>query len=170
MIITLIGFMGCGKTTIGRKVAESLGWRFIDLDGAIEREWGPIRRIFSLHGEPYFREKEYLVLKDLLQSEENQIIALGGGTPISQQNRELICQQSYPIWIKAPIDLMLYEISLNKKRPLIRNKTKEEVIELYQSRTPFYSECAKYVVEDVALDTIDQVAKEIASKIDLLCS
>lgn len=170
MIITLIGFMGSGKSTIGRKSAEILGWKFIDLDSAIEREYGPIKRIFSLHGESYFREKENLVLSRLLESEENAIIALGGGTVINQQNREILKQKSFPIWIKTPVALMLYEISLNKKRPIVRNKTQEEIIEIYNSRIPYYQECSRYTIEDVALNTIDQVATEIAAKIGLLCS
>lgn len=169
MIVALTGFMGCGKSTFGRKAADTLGWSFYDLDKEIVRQFGPIQRIFAIHGESYFRERETIVLRQLLESAGNTIIALGGGTIIQPENRLMLKEKATTIWIKAPVSLMLYEISLNRKRPLIKGRSNDQIIELYNSRVPMYQEVA-YAIMEVDDTDSDSNAIELSAKINLLCS
>src|SRR5437762_11443381 len=97
--IYLVGFMGSGKTTVGRRLAKKLGWKFIDLDEEIERrEHRQVAEIFREKGEPYFRNLERLCLKDLSSSNSKAVIALGGGAYADAGNRDVAEKTGLTVW------------------------------------------------------------------------
>src|SRR5215510_2862563 len=109
--------MGAGKTTVGRRVAKKLGWKFIDLDEEIERREGrPIAEIFRHDGEPHFRDIERLCLLDLSTSRK-AVIALGGGTFISPENREVAEKTGLTVWLKVSFDRVADRVKIDGSRP-----------------------------------------------------
>lgn len=119
-IIYIIGFMGCGKTTTGRKLAADLDWNFIDLDRKIEEHTGKtIPEIFSLYGEEYFRLTESQVLKSL-GVEKNVVISTGGGTPCFGDNMDFMLDAGLTVYLKmTPAGLKERLSHSTGKRPLI---------------------------------------------------
>src|SRR5512136_2261829 len=104
--IYLVGFMGSGKTSVGRRLAELLGWTFVDLDEEIEKRAGQsIPEIFRLRGEKHFRSLEREELERECRG-SNTVIALGGGTFCSTENRETITRTGISVWLDAPIELL----------------------------------------------------------------
>ncbi len=127
--IFLVGFMGCGKTTLGRKIADKIGWDFVDLDNYIEQKEGSsISSIFKEKGEHYFRKVESSYLKNLVKY-ESHVISCGGGTPCFDENMEIITSQGASLYIKlSPTDLF-ERLKLEKnKRPLIADMSDLEMI------------------------------------------
>ena len=124
--IYLVGFMGSGKSTVGRQLAERLGWRFVDLDAEIELEAGkPIARIFEEQGEPAFREVERLALERLVsevRSGAPTVASLGGGAFASQANRELLADAGLTIWLDAPVETLWERVRGATDRPLARDR------------------------------------------------
>jgi shikimate kinase len=120
--IYIIGFMGSGKTTAGKKLASRLGWSFIDLDRKIEEKSGyTIPELFSKHGEDYFRNIESDVLKNL-EYETNTVISTGGGTPCFGDNMEYMLSTGLTIYLKlTPGQLKSRLTDSSQERPLIKN-------------------------------------------------
>jgi len=145
MIYTILGFMGSGKTTIGKQLARKLDYRFIDLDQYIEEALNTsISSIFSDNGEPYFRDIETSYLKKALGL-KNSVISLGGGTPCFNNNMDIIKTSSKSIFIDLPIKMLTDRLKNAKsKRPLINNKSDIELndfIETLRSeRSPYYDQ------------------------------
>lgn len=161
MLIYLIGFMGCGKTTIGKKLANKLKYRFIDLDKLIERESGEtIFEIFeSLNGENRFRILETNALKKV-SGLDNTVIATGGGTPCFNENIQLMNQTGKTVYIKMHHGSLFLRLAKSKKnRPLIGKLTDvdlmDQVMHLLSCREPFYSQ-AQFTVkgESLSPDTL----------------
>lgn len=158
--IVLIGFMGAGKTTVGRLLAQRLGWKFFDLDALIEeQEQRSIAAIFEESGEEAFRAIESAALKKLLQrSEDDCIIALGGGAFIQPGNRECLAQAgAITVLLSAPVEELRRRCeSQGRSRPLARNQVKFN--ELFAARQQAYSLCQFQVesfgrgIEDVAAE------------------
>lgn len=150
--IILVGFMGSGKSTLGKKLANQLGYSFIDLDQEIELHLGmPISELFETRGEDYFREVETQTLKNKLATTTNYVMALGGGTPCFYNNMDMINEKGVSIYLKYNVGILTSRLLHAKtKRPLIANKTKEE-LELYiqnllNKREKFYLK-SKLVVD-----------------------
>lgn len=145
MRIFLIGYMGCGKSTLGRRVASAMGLKFVDMDYAIEaREQSTIREIFAAKGEPYFRELERMVLADLLE-EEDVVVATGGGVPCQFDNMAMIKEKAISIYLDVDCDAITARLIKGRhKRPLVASKTDDElrefVVENIAKREPFYSQ------------------------------
>lgn len=166
--IILLGYMGCGKSTVARTLSRIVNIPFVDLDKFIENKAGmSINSIFEKRGEIYFRKLEHNALVELLSKEEPLIIGLGGGTPCYANNHELLKGEHVnSIYLRASIDTLFKRLSANKdKRPLIANKSAEEMrefiaIHLFE-RSYFYNQAKQIVIVDGK--TIDQVAMEIAS-------
>jgi len=139
--IYLVGFMGCGKTTVGRMVAEEIGWRFADLDEDIEHEQrSSIPHLFSTVGEEAFRqiERQALVRRvHRIQSGHPTVLALGGGTFTRDDNIELANDNGVSIWIDATFDLVRTRVSASTHRPLAKDQQRFE--ELFQARRHAYS-------------------------------
>jgi shikimate kinase len=150
MRIYLVGYMGCGKSTIGRKVAEILGISFVDLDKYIEeRYFRSVPAIFAEEGEERFREKERLSLLEVSQF-ENVIVGTGGGAPCFFDNMEVMNNNGITVYI-APDTVVLAARLLKSKneRPLLTGKSPAELIkfidEALLKRAPFY-EKAKIII------------------------
>jgi shikimate kinase len=140
--IFLVGFMGSGKTTLGRLLAARLGWDFVDLDERMEVEEGSsILHIFAEKGEPYFRELESRVLRELASRRGNAVIACGGGTFCSAENKTMMRQRGITVWLDQPFDqIWARREDLARRRPLLRGEG--EVRALYEDRIRFYRDAA----------------------------
>ena len=151
--IYLTGFMGSGKTTIGRNLAQFLNRSFCDLDLEVERQEGcSISQIFAQKGENYFRSLETKVLKEVLTT-KGRIVALGGGTVCQFQNRRLLLQYgARVIWLNVSADTVYERLKEDQTRPLLlglrEEEKKERIIRLLAERTPFYQKVACQI-EDV---------------------
>lgn len=139
--IFLIGFMGCGKSTIGRLLAQRMEWQFVDLDEEIVRHEGmPIEQIFATHGEPYFRRTEVLLLESLL-AQKQTVIALGGGTP-AQEAAWPILQRGLAVYLRCHPDELFRRLKDDNNRPMLGRVSLAErqllIKNLLQQREPFY--------------------------------
>ncbi|CAN5398898.1 shikimate kinase [soil metagenome] len=139
--IVLVGLMGAGKTTIGRRVAERLDLPFVDADHEIEEAAGKsIPDIFADHGEAYFREGERRVITRLIESGA-KILATGGGAYINPTTRAAIREKSVSIWLKADLPLLMKRVLKRTSRPLLNTGDPEEVMRrLMADRYPIYAE------------------------------
>ena len=148
----VVGFMGAGKTTIGRAVAEELGWHFADLDDDIEQgQQMTISEIFRTHGEPEFRRVETEALRKRVNSIEcgtPTVLALGGGTFVQPQNFELVENNGVTIWLDCPYERILERVGQTSHRPLAEDP--ETFAQLYESRRAAYAR-ADYRI-DIASD------------------
>lgn len=138
--VFLLGFMGCGKTTTGRLLAQRLGWNFVDLDETLERRQGrTIAQIFAEEGEPYFRQVERRLLEETLAQAEQipVVVALGGGTFAQPDNFELIrANGGITIWLYCPVEELRRRCRGMTHRPLFRDAASFQ--QLYQERLSFY--------------------------------
>jgi len=143
-ILCLSGFMGCGKTTLGRCVARQLGWRFVDLDTRIEEHTGlTISAIFKRLGEPAFRDIEHdllqVALSEAIALPQSTILALGGGTYAQPRNIALLRSSSaVVVFLETPIDELLARCVTKSHRPLFRDESSFR--KLYAERLPFYQQ------------------------------
>ncbi len=139
--IVLVGLMGAGKTSVGRRLAEKLEIPFVDADHEIETAAGKsIAEIFSDHGEEYFREGERRVIARLLEN-GTQVLATGGGAFMNSETRERIKQHGISVWLKADLELLLKRVSKRNDRPLLRNDDPAAVMKkLIDTRYPVYAE------------------------------
>jgi shikimate kinase len=139
--IYLVGFMGCGKTTIGRALADELGWTFADLDQDIETAaGGAIHEIFDRQGEATFRVLETEALRkrvQIVRTGRPQVIALGGGAFTIQENFELVSNNGVSIWLDATLEAIERRIASETHRPLARDP--ERFRALYHERRDAYS-------------------------------
>lgn len=141
--IILVGFMGSGKSTIGRELGQLLSYPMIDTDSMIEEiEKISIADIFSLKGESYFRESETDALHQLAESSlTHHIIATGGGLPVKEENRPLLRQLGYVVWLDANTDTILERTSRNSNRPLLQTENPRETInKMLEQRNAIYSD------------------------------
>jgi len=136
--VYIIGFMGSGKTTVGKKLASLLDWLFIDLDKKIEKQSGKtISEIFSQYGEDYFRNIETEVLKSL-GSEKNTIISTGGGTPCFGDNMEYMIRTGLTLYLKLTPGQLRSRLSQEtNERPLLKDLNKEELLEFIEEKLIF---------------------------------
>ncbi|MFY9554951.1 MAG: shikimate kinase [Blastocatellia bacterium] len=155
--IFLIGFMGAGKTTVGRAVADLLGYDFIDLDQLIESQVGKsVQEIFMELGEPAFRRLE----REAIQACGNlnrTVVALGGGAYVQEENRALLREAGKTIWLDCPLEVCLRRIEGDRSRPLLSGKQKMSEL-LEQRRT-------SYRLADHAVQSGEATPEEIAREI-----
>lgn len=140
--IVLVGIMGAGKTSFGKKIAKNMNIPFFDSDHVIEKQEGmSVSNIFKEYGEEYFRNREYEVIKELMEINKICVIALGGGAFVNDKIRNLVKNHAISVWIKADIDVLLRRVSGNNKRPLLENGDKREILlNLLQERNVYYSQ------------------------------
>jgi shikimate kinase len=159
--VVLIGFMGSGKSSVGRELARRWGFRFLDTDSMIRHQCGKsIPEIFSTLGEAFFREQEFLMLSRLLECHRS-VIATGGGIVIQPRNIGLLGQLGITIWLKADQVTIFERVSRNKNRPLLHTNDPEGTIaRLLEERAPLYQSAADLVVNSSGL-THHEVAERV---------
>ncbi|MEI9928845.1 MAG: shikimate kinase [Sphingomonas sp.] len=138
--IVLVGLMGVGKTTVGRRLAQRLGLPFVDADAEIEVAAGmTVADIFDRFGEAYFRDGERRVIARLIDGTP-KVIATGGGAFVNEQTRALILDQAVAIWLDAAPAVLADRVRRRDTRPLLRGRDPEQVLaELAEARNPLYA-------------------------------
>ncbi len=150
--IVLVGLMGAGKTSIGRRLSKRLTIPFYDSDQEVEIAAGcPLKNIYEIYGEEAFRLGEYKVI-DRLLNQEVHVLATGGGSFSSDRTREMIKEKSITVWLKADINTLLARVSRRTDRPMLENTANHRPIleQLIEERYPLYGEA------DVIVDTLDE--------------
>ncbi|MDB5540020.1 MAG: Shikimate kinase [Devosia sp.] len=168
--IVLIGMMGAGKTTVGRRLASRLGRHFVDSDEEVEKAAGmTIEDIFKAHGEADFRAGEVKVIARLLK-DENIVLGTGGGAFINPETRALVKASAISVWIKADFELLFQRVSRRSNRPLLKTANPRETLQkLIEVRYPIYAEADVTVVsrdvpqEQVASEVIDALIEHLGS-------
>ncbi len=161
--IALIGFMGSGKSTVGRLLARALGYRFLDLDALIERRAGrPIRRIFAEEGEESFRRLETEVL--LSQAGRRRVvIAAGGGAPMRPENQSFLRSACTTFYLEVSFAEFLRRTGTDPRRPLLQ-RSREELRALYHRRAPVYATLGRRLNTDGS--SPQRLAGRIAALLD----
>lgn len=157
-LIYLLGFMGCGKSTVGALLAQQLGWPFVDLDATIEAGLGTtIREIFERSGEGFFREVERATLIEASKTEP-AVIALGGGTFVQEFNLKFIRERGgTTVWLDCPVEELLERCTGKNDRPLFRDPV--SFARLYEERLPYYrlAECRVTTAGRTPQEVADQI-------------
>lgn len=159
MSVYLCGFMGCGKSHIGRMTAKLLGMKFIDLDRYIVNAQGlTIPEIFDKFGEPHFRVLEAKYIRELA---EGCVVATGGGALINDETAKYARENGVSVYINTAFELCYRRISGDKNRPLVVKNTKEQLRELYETRAVIYKRNSTFMVNGNARDRIivDEITK-----------
>ncbi|MBV8813021.1 MAG: shikimate kinase [Verrucomicrobia bacterium] len=165
--LVLIGFMGSGKSSVGRELAKRWSFRFVDTDSIIRRRYElSIPDLFSKYGEPFFREAEYQTLVRL-QGTQRAIIATGGGIVIQPRNIPLLKDLGRVVWLCASQDAILRRIGKSTHRPMLNQADPEESISrLLSERIPLYQQLADLQIETSGLthaDVADRIIKGLES-------
>ncbi len=162
--IALVGLMGAGKSTVGRRLAVALGREFFDCDTEIEKAAGlSIADIFAVHGEADFRRGEKQVLKRLL-NEPPHVLATGGGAYLNRETRSLLRDKAVTVWLNADLETLWERVSRRDTRPLLRRPDAKQVLSrLFKEREPVYSQ-ADLIVKSVPGPhhlTVDAICKAL---------
>lgn len=164
--IFLIGYMGAGKTTLGRALARELGLEFIDLDFFIEQRYHhSVSGLFALHGEEGFRRIEQQMLHEVGEFED-VIVACGGGTPCFFDNMDYMNLQGETVFLQVPIEVLFRRLAHHRsKRPVLADKTDEElrgfIARSLEGRMPFYSR-ARHTFPAARLESRTEIAESVA--------
>ena len=169
--VVLVGMMGAGKSSIGRRLAGRLGLTFVDADAEIEKAHRmTIPEIFDTYGEPYFRSGEVRVIARLLDSGP-QVLATGGGAFMNAETRESIRAKAISFWLKAEFEVLVRRIKRRSDRPMLRTSDPEATLkELMAERDPYYAEADVTVrSSDVPHDRIvEEIIAALAPRLGLL--
>ena len=161
--IILIGFMGCGKSSVGKRLAQALNCAFLDTDEEIEKEQKrSISEIFATDGEAVCRDMETACLQGLLErKEEGFVLSVGGGLPIRECNRRLLKELGEVIFLRVSGDVVYRRIRNDNTRPLLQDRNPRGKIEdLMNARKGFYEDAANYVI-DVDEKSFEEIIEEI---------
>jgi shikimate kinase len=158
--LVLVGMMGAGKTTVGRKLASQLGFAFVDSDAEVEKAAGmPITELFAMHGEAEFRAGEARVMARILK-EPHTVVATGGGILLNPETRRLVKETAVSVWLKADADLLFARVSRRDTRPLLKTDNPRATLEkLIAERAPFYAGA------DITVNSSDVPHEQIADTI-----
>lgn len=159
--LVLVGPMGAGKSSIGRRVAERFGLRFVDLDEEIERRTGAsVATIFDCEGEAGFRAREHAALAACLE-QEGQLVATGGGAVLDARNRALMRERGFVVHLQVGVPAQLRRLARDRSRPLLATGDREPVLRrLAAEREPLYREVA-----DLGFDTGQDAASGAAARL-----
>lgn len=165
-VIVLIGLMGAGKSTVGRRLAARLGVNFLDTDSEIETAAGmSISEIFEKHGEPAFRRGEHKVIERLLQdmskgTPSGGVLATGGGAFMNEGTRADIARYGVSIWLRADVEMLLRRVARRNNRPLLKQgDMRETMYRLRDERYPVYA------LADIVVDSVDAPHEEVVNMI-----
>ena len=161
--IVLVGLMGAGKTTVGRRLAARLGIPFVDADSEVEAAAGlPIPEIFATHGEAAFRDGERRVIARLLHGGP-QVLATGGGAFVDADTRARVAARGISVWLSADLDTLMRRVGRRPTRPLLRQGDPRATMErLMRERAPFYARA------DIALTTGEGPHDEVVDRLAAL--
>jgi len=159
--IVLVGLMGAGKSSIGRRLANALNAPFFDADDEIEKAAGmTIAEIFEHHGEPHFRDGERKVIARLM-SEGPCVLATGGGAFVNNETRALLNERAVTVWLRADLDVLVERTARKKTRPLLMTGDPRKILaNLIEVRTPFYRQ-AHYTVDSFGGEAHEAVVDRI---------
>lgn len=162
--LVLVGPMGAGKTSIGKRLAERFGLPFVDADREIESQTGAsVSTIFECEGEAGFRAREGAILADLL-SGSGRVLATGGGAVLAPENRQLLRERGFVVHLHAGVDAQLQRLARDRTRPLLQRPDREAVLEqMAEARAPLYAEVA-----DLRYDTSHQTCTDAAARLAAL--
>lgn len=149
--IVLVGMMGVGKTTVGRRLAAMLDLPFVDADEEIEKAAQmPIPEIFAQFGEPYFRDGERRVIARLVgagASGDRKVLATGGGAFVDPETRRLILERAISVWLDSDVDTLVERVGRKDNRPLLKQGNPREILtRLREERRPHYEQAAIHIV------------------------
>jgi len=151
--------MASGKTTVGRLLAGKLGWDFYDTDAEVEKKTGcSIAELFAGKGEAYFRQLEREVIARITQG-SRAVIATGGGAVLASENVERLREGNKVIWLKVDEETVWPRVAGSEDRPLVRGRSREEVVALLKKREPYYS------FADLKIETAGKSAEDIVAEI-----
>lgn len=161
MNIVLTGFMGTGKSVTGRWLAKELNLDFLDSDELIEKKEGiKISEIFSTKGEPYFREVESLVIREIVAGKDGLVLATGGGAFLNENNFTLLSNWGITVRLTADIDIIYSRVKGKKVRPLLDGKDlRSDIEKIIKEREPIYSKAEIKV--DTSFKSVEEVTCEI---------
>ena len=159
----LIGYMGAGKTTVGKALARETGKRFLDTDELIVKQMNlTINDIFAKYGEPYFRNLETKLIENLLASVSDCVISCGGGLPMKEENRPLLKKLGTVIYLNVSETDILRRLRNDKTRPLLQGPKEEVKVKIHnmiELRDPVYKETAEVIIKTGRMNVSDVVKK-----------
>lgn len=163
--IILIGFMGCGKSSVGYRLSYAMRRTLIDTDKWIERkQQSTISEIFAKEGEPAFRQMETDCVKKLIEEADNQIISTGGGLPMKEENHKLLKELGRVYYLRVTKETVYERLKDDTTRPLLQgDNPKGKIEELLTKRAPMYEACADVII-DVSGKSFDEIIGEIVKK------
>jgi shikimate kinase len=161
----LVGMMGAGKTTVGKRLARRLGWPFVDADRELEARLGvPVQTIFELEGEPGFRRREAALIDELTQRTD-VVFATGGGAVLDAGNREALRTRGRVVYLRASVGDLWHRLRRDKVRPLLRTADpRARIEELVARRDPLYREIAHLTI-DTGRQPVEQVVDAILARL-----
>jgi shikimate kinase len=162
LTVFLCGFMGCGKTTIGKELATMLGVSYADMDEHIVKKAGKsIPQIFTENGEEYFRRLETDAVRELAL--KGGVISCGGGAMLKKENAEIANKNGVVVYIDVSFETCYSRIRNDQNRPIVVNNTKEQLEDIYNSRIPLYLENSRITAD--GNDTPYNIARKIAAEL-----
>ncbi len=145
MTIFLCGFMGCGKSTVGERLARRLDCPFVDMDAYIEEQAGmTIPEIFAQYGEPHFRDLETQAIREL--AVRDGIIACGGGAMLREENAKIAAEHGTVVYLEVPFHICYRRIA-DSDRPIVRRSTRDELEQLYNARQTIYQKHSTHTAD-----------------------
>lgn len=161
--LILCGFMSSGKTTVGQPLARHLGYRFVDTDQLLEETFHmTIPEMFKRGGESYFRDLEHEIAKKIC-SMTHAVVSTGGGMLTFERNGQLLSRHGIIIYLEKDFDECYSRLILQKNRPIVQSKTKEEMRQMYESRIALYQNYAALVIQNHG--TVDAAVEQILERL-----
>ena len=162
--VVLVGLMGVGKSTVGRRLAKRLGLSFVDSDAAIEDASGySAAEVFERYGERDFRDGERRLVARLIEGDV-RVIATGGGAYVDPRTRELLNERAITVWLDAPVEILAERTGRRNTRPLLRNGDRKDTLErLSEERRPSYAEAHIHVKsgDGAHKDVVDAIVRAL---------
>ena len=163
--IAIIGFMGSGKTRVGKRLSKDLGLEFVDVDKVITKRMNlTVKEIYRRFGEPFYRALETTTIKALIQDNEKKVISLGSGLPIQEQNKAYINQLGTVVYIKASADTLKKRLEGSGNSLVDGENSDEKLRKLLKQRDPIYAGFADIQVI-TGVKTFDELIEEIKQKL-----
>lgn len=165
--IVIIGFMGSGKTRVGKRLAQDMDLPFIDVDKVITKKMNlSVSEMFQRFGEPFYRALETLVVKELITDKERKVISLGSGLPMQEQNQKYLKQLGTIVYLKGSLETLRKRLEAGNSNPLLEGDDRDEKMKkLLKQRDPVYSRYADIEVE-TGVKPFEALIEEIKEKLE----